>query len=150
MDKKLYPHHWREVREAIIERASRCCEVCGIEDGTLMTSRSTGKQYILYLHVAHLTDNPNDIRKSNLRCLCPSCHMRLDRTQEAQERKTKHRRGYQITTTDRLVKTMLVAGLTITETECGYDWAVDGMTGHATSAMNAVADAIYYLRQCNK
>ncbi len=147
MDKKLYPRNWREVREAIKERAEHRCEECGIEEGALMTSPHTGKRYILYLHAAHLGDNPRDIRRANLRCLCPSCHMKLDRTQEAQERKSSRRRGYRLTTTDRLVKAMQVAGLTMTETERGYDWSVDGLEGHATSAINAVADAMYHLRQ---
>lgn len=147
MDKKLYPKNWREVREAIKERAEHRCEVCGVEEGSIMVSRRTGRRYILYLHAAHLSENPKDTRRSNLRCLCPSCHMKLDRTQEAQERKSHHRRGYRLTTTDRLIKVMQVAGLTITETERGYDWAVDGLQGHATSAINAVADAIYHLRQ---
>lgn len=147
MNKKLYPRNWREIREAVKERARYCCEECGIEEGTLLTSRSTGKHYILYLHAAHLSDNPRDSRKCNLRCLCPSCHMKLDRKQETEVRKSSRRRGYRLTTTDRLIAVMNIAGLIITETEQGYDWAVDVLSGHATSAVNAVADAIYHLRQ---
>ncbi len=147
MNKQLYPRNWREIREAVKERAHHRCEECGIEEGTLLTSHSTGKRYILYLHAAHLGDNPRDVRKCNLRCLCPSCHMRLDRKQETEVRKRSHRRGYRLTTTDRLLSAMQVAGLVITETERGYDWAIDDLSGHATSAINAVADAIYYLRQ---
>ncbi len=147
MNKQLYPKHWREIREAVKERACHRCEECGVEEGTLMTSRHTGKRYILYLHAAHLGDNPRDGRMRNLRCLCPSCHMKFDRNQETQACKSIHRRGYRITTTDRLLKAMTVAGLTISETERGYEWQVDDLSGHATSAINAVADAIYYLRQ---
>lgn len=147
MNKHLYPRNWREIREAVKERSGHSCEECGIAEGTLMTSRSTGKHYILYLHAAHLGDNPRDGRQRNLRCLCPSCHMKLDRRQETGTRKSSHRRGYRLTTTDRLIAVMNVAGLVITETERGYDWSVDDLSGHATSAINAVADAIYYLRQ---
>lgn len=147
MDKKLYPPKWREIREAVIERARRCCEGCGVEEGVIKVSPHTGRRYILYLHAAHLGDNPRDRRLSNLRALCPSCHMRMDRQAEAQERKSSRRRGYRLTTTDRLIKAMHVAGLDIQETEKGYDWQVDGLQGHATSAVNAVADAIYHLRQ---
>ena len=147
MHKQLYPKHWREIREAVKEQADHRCEECGIEEGTILVSRHTGRRYILYLHAAHLSDNPRDGRTRNLRCLCPACHMRLDRHHESQERKSARRRGYQITTTDRLVAALAVAGLTITETERGYDWHMDDLHGYATSAINAVADALYALRQ---
>lgn len=153
MEKKLYHKRWREIRESIKERADHRCEECGLEEGTIMISRHTGRRYILYLHAAHTGKNPKDIRKSQLRALCPSCHMKQDRAQESQERRSEgkplsqRRRGYQLTTTDKLIKAMRVAGLDIIETELGYDWQVDGLEGHATSAVNAVADAIYHLRQ---
>ncbi|GHO51418.1 hypothetical protein [Ktedonospora formicarum] len=147
MDRKLYPRNWPEIRAAVIERAHSSCEICRVTDGTLATSRHTGRRYILYLHAAHLGDSPRDRRLSNLRALCPSCHMRMDRQAEAQTRKTSRRRGYRLTTTDRLIKAMGVAGLQIQETERGYAWQVDDLAGHATSAINAVADAIYHLRQ---
>jgi hypothetical protein len=148
MERKLYHKRWPEIREAVKERAGYCCEECGAQEGQILISKSSGKRYILYLHAAHLSGDPRDIRRCNLRCLCPSCHMRLDRSQEAKVRKTPRRRGYQITTTDRLIKAMHVAGLLITETDRGYAWEVDDLSGQATSAVNAVADAIYHLRGC--
>src|SRR5579875_723244 len=73
--------------------------------------------------------------------------MRLDRHHESQARKSARRSGYQITTTDRLVAALALAGLSITETERGYDWQMDDLQGHAPSAISAVADALYTLRQ---
>jgi hypothetical protein len=147
MHKQLYPKRWREIREAVKERAHYRCEECGIEEGTIQISRHTGRRYILYLHAAHLGDNPRDGHQRNLRCLCPACHMRLDRHHESQARKSARRRGYQITTTDRLVAALALAGLSITETERGYDWQMDDLQGHAPSAISTVADALYTLRQ---
>lgn len=146
MHKQWYPKRWREIREAVKERAQHRCEVCGIEEGTIQVSRHTGRRYILYLHAAHLGDHPCDGRLRHLRCLCPACHMRLDRQHESQTRKSARRRGYQITTTDRLVAALSAAGLSITETERGYDWQMDDLQGHATTAIQAVVDAIYALR----
>ena len=57
------------------------------------------------------------------------------------------RRGYSFTTTDKLAKAVVVAGLELTETPTGYLWQVDDLQGKATCAVDAVADAIYYLRQ---
>jgi|GEM_PF-6323153 len=71
MHKQLYPKRWREIREAVKERAHYRCEECGIEEGTIQISRHTGRRYILYLHAAHLGDNPRDGHQRNLRCLCP-------------------------------------------------------------------------------
>jgi len=45
--------------EAVKERAGHKCEECGIEEGTVMTGRHTGKKYILYLHAAHLDGDPS-------------------------------------------------------------------------------------------
>ena len=137
------------MREAVKERAGHKCEECGIEEGTVLTSRHTGKKYILYLHAAHLDGDPG-AQEPRLLALCPSCHMRMDRQEEAQERPTCRRRGYSLTTTDKLVSSMAVAGLDIIERPQGYDWFVDGLEGHATSAINAVADAIYHLRQAGR
>lgn len=146
MNKRLYPANWREIREAVKERAAHRCEECGAEEGTIMVSRHTGKKYILYLHAAHIDGFPGDPHP-RLRALCPSCHMKFDRRAEVQDRPSARRRGYQITTTDRLIRALQVAGLDVEETPTGYEWSVDGLEGRASNAVNAVADAIYYLRQ---
>jgi hypothetical protein len=61
--------------------------------------------------------------------------------------KSARRRGYQIATTARLMAALSVAGLSITETERGYDWQMDDLQGHATTVISAVADALSTLRQ---
>lgn len=146
MNKHIYPNNWRELREACVERANRQCELCHAQEGAIVTSRRTGRLYILYLHAAHIDADPHN-PDARLIALCPSCHMRQDRQQEMQERKSVRRRGYSLTTTDNLVRALSIAGLVLTETETGYQWAVDDLEGEATTAVHAVADAIYHLRQ---
>ncbi len=72
--------------------------------------------------------------------------MKLDREVEKAERVTQRRRGYSITTTDNLLEELQAVGLTIQEQSDGYYWQVDGKTGQATTAVGAVAQAIFYLR----
>jgi hypothetical protein len=146
MQKGLYPENWKEIRESVKERAGWQCEICGIAEGTLQTGKTSGKLYIIYLHAAHLDADPQN-PYARLVALCPSCHMRHDRREELQERVSTRRRGYHITTTDKLIKALSVAGLELTETADGYAWRVDDLSGKATSAVSAVSDAVYYLRQ---
>ncbi len=147
MNKGLYSSRFlREQRQACKEQANQTCEVCGATEGEMRVSRRTGKRYILYLHAAHTAGDPQDT-SPDLICLCPSCHMRRDRQEESQERKSCRRRGYQLTTTDTLVQALCIAGLELIEQADGYEWHVDSLSGKSTSAVHAVADAIYHLRQ---
>ena len=146
MNKRVYPPNWKEIRTAIKERAGWKCESCGFEEGTLQVSRHSGNRYIVYLHAAHLDADPTN-PCARLAALCPSCHMQYDRQEELTERPSARRRGYSITTTDKLLHALHVAGLTLTETPSGYSWHVDDLSGKASNVINAVSDAIYHLRE---
>ena len=149
MNKRVYPPNWKEIRTAIKERAGWKCETCGLEEGTLQVSRHTGNRYIVYLHAAHLDADPTNAA-ARLAALCPSCHMKYDRHEELTERPSARRRGYSLTTTDKLIDALHVAGLTLTETPSGYRWNVDDLSGKSSNAITAVSDAIYHLRQSRK
>jgi hypothetical protein len=145
MIKHLYPPNWDELKIACKERANWQCEECGVKEGAIKWSRHSRRQYIVYLHAAHTDDDPGNSIPT-LVCLCPSCHMRHDRNRELAERISQRRRGYAVTTTDRLLDEVRSAGVSIEETSDGYRWRIGDDTGTATTAVAAVGQALYRLR----
>lgn len=107
-NKGRYPANWREIREAILERAGDCCEFCGrpnhawaVKAGAWRWDKKDmeylalpgEKVYLLVLTIAHLDHDPGNcdgmenggpaiptwrIEDSNLRALCQRCHLRWD------------------------------------------------------------------------
>jgi 5-methylcytosine-specific restriction endonuclease McrA len=149
MIRDLYPANWPEIRQAHLERAGYECEECHVKDGALKRTRSKNprrKWKVIYLQVSHLPgSNPSD-PNAPCKVLCASCHMKQDRRAELAERPSPRRRGYSVTTTDRLISELATVGLDIEELDDCYLWQVDGKTGQADSAVEAAAQAIFYLR----
>lgn len=82
-----YPSNWKTVRAAILERASHCCEFCGVADKSY---RGTTK---IVLTIAHLDHTPEHNAPENLRALCQRCHLAYDATHHAQTAYQTRRRG---------------------------------------------------------
>ncbi len=74
--------------------------------------------------------------------------MKLDRNKELRERLSQRRRGYQLTTTDSLLREINTTGITVTEHSDGYHWRIDGtdLAGQRTTAVAAIGTAIHQLR----
>ena len=155
MRKELYHEQFEEEKLACKERAGWQCEAmlpwtgerCPTKEGDVLWSRRSKRKYIVYLHAAHLNNDPQN-PKPDLICLCPSCHMRLDRNKEQEVQASQRRRGYELTSTDRLVAAVGQAGLTVTPISEGYHWQLAGteFEGTATTALNAVSHAIGRMR----
>ena len=158
MIRDIYPDRkrWDELKTACKERAGWQCEYvhpngkrCSMrEDEIRKSKRRRGRPYVVHLHAAHLDNkNPGD-PESTLICLCPKHHMQMDRRAELHEKPSTRRRGYQITTTDRLLEEVNTAGITITECPNGYTWRVDNtdLEGKRTTAVGAVGTAIHQMR----
>ena len=156
MHKELYDERFEEEKLACKERAGWQCEAilpwtgerCPTKEGDELWSRRSKRKWIVYLHAAHLNNDPQNPH-AELICLCPSCHMRMDRAKEKLERTSQRRRGYELTSTDRLTEAVSHAGLTLTAVSEGYHWKVEGteFEGSSTTAVNAVGRAISTLRQ---
>ena len=58
------PNNWTQIRRRVIENAGFRCEICGKQSA--------------YFHIDHIIPRSkggtNDL--SNLRCLCPNCHLK--------------------------------------------------------------------------
>lgn len=155
MRKELYNEQFEEEKLACKERAGWQCEAilpwtgerCPTRDGDEKYSRRSRRKWIVYLHAAHINNDPQN-PTPELVCLCPSCHMRLDRQKENAERPTQRRRGYELTSTDRLVEAVGQAGVTLNAVSEGYHWQVEGTVfeGNATTAVSAVGRAIARMR----
>ena len=72
----------------------------------------------------------------------------MDRQKENAERPTQRRRGYELTSTDRLVEAAGSAGLTLAKVSEGYHWQVEGtvLEGSSNTAVSAVGHAIARMR----
>ena len=155
MHKELYDERFEEEKLACKERAGWQCEAilpwtnerCPTKDGDEKWSRRSNRKWIVYLHAAHVNNDPENPH-AELVCLCPSCHMRMDRAKQKLERTSQRRRGYELTSTDRLVETVSSAGLRLTPVSEGFHWNVEGTEyeGNATTAVSAVSHAIARLR----
>lgn len=156
MHKEIYDEHFEEEKLACKERAGWQCEAilpwtnerCPTREGDEKWNRRTKRKWIVYLHAAHVNNDPEN-PSPELICLCPSCHMRMDRAKEKLERTSQRRRGYELTSTDRLVAEVGTGGLTLTPVSEGYHWKVEGtdFEGSGTTAVNAVGRAIAILRR---
>lgn len=94
----LYPENWLDtIRPAILKRDNYKCQICGV------AHRSEGyydskKNFIicdewlkqwaidkcfkvqkLHLQIAHLDHQKNNCAESNLKAMCPKCHLNYDR-----------------------------------------------------------------------
>jgi hypothetical protein len=155
MRKELYNERFEEEKLACKERANWQCEAilpwtgqrCPTRDGDEKWSRRSKRKWIVYLHAAHINNDPEN-PTPELMCLCPSCHMRMDRQKENAERPTQRRRGYELTSTDRLIEAVGEAGVTVTAISEGYHWRVEGMPleGNTNTAVSAVGRAIACMR----
>ena len=155
MRKELYNERFEEEKLACKERAGWQCEAilpwtgkrCPTRGGDELWSRRSKRKWIVYLHAAHLNNDPEN-PNAELICLCPSCHMRMDRAKEKLKRTSQHRRGYELTSKDRLVDAVNRAGLILTPLSEGYHWNVEGTDyeGSVTTAVSAVSHAIARLR----
>lgn len=93
-NKRRYPQNWREIRAAILERAQRRCERCGVPDrvyrirgtndwtynaGQAETWAMDGERVsMIVLTIAHLDHQPEHNEPSNLAALCQRCHLAYD------------------------------------------------------------------------
>lgn len=84
-NKARYPKNWKQIREAILERAGNRCEFCGLENHTI---NERGSKVVLT--IAHLDNVPEHCDPSNLRALCQKCHLTYDAKFHAENaRKTR-------------------------------------------------------------
>ena len=97
MNKKLYADDWQGIRNRILDRDLRRCQHCALKDrsfaivvsagcwaGTSLSkseaSKIKGVKIIqVFLQVAHLDNNKDNNNPSNLRSLCPPCHLTNDK-----------------------------------------------------------------------
>lgn len=71
-----YPASWESMARACKEAANWQCQECGAVQYELRTSRR-GTPYLVYLHAAHVNHDKSN-PDPELKCLCISCHGRLD------------------------------------------------------------------------
>jgi 5-methylcytosine-specific restriction endonuclease McrA len=97
MNKKLYNDDWKDViRPSILKRDKFKCQICNIKhrsvlykdwikgwlpadnsDFDWLKSKGFAVRKI-YLQISHTDQNKTNNDYSNLRALCPSCHLRFD------------------------------------------------------------------------
>lgn len=71
--RKRYPPDWPQISLRLRRRGR--CDWCSARGGH--PHPDTGKP--VRLTAAHVNSTPEDCRPANLRCLCKSCHIALDR-----------------------------------------------------------------------
>lgn len=77
VDYKQYHPKWSLIRRLIARRANNKCEHCGATNGDY---RGQGlKITLIQCGVAHLDQDRNNNRFSNLAYLCRACHLAHDR-----------------------------------------------------------------------
>lgn len=112
MKRELYPVNWEEIAAKLKDEVGQRCEQCGVENhiwiyrNKLNPDKWIGvdEEHELYYHrteyprkphqviltVAHLDHNPGHNDRSNLRVLCPRCHLIYDSSHHVQNaRKTR-------------------------------------------------------------
>lgn len=102
-DYKKYPKNWKEIRARILERAGNMCELCFVPNHTKIIRDSYGqwlfwelqpridilKPIKVVLTIAHINQDINDNRRSNLLACCQRCHNRIDLPYRLKNRKRK-------------------------------------------------------------
>lgn len=91
------PEWFDTIRPAILKRDNYKCQKCFVKhrskgyydshgnfvecDQFMLdwAKRNQLKPITIYLHVAHLDQNPANNSESNLKSLCPRCHLNFDR-----------------------------------------------------------------------
>lgn len=108
-NKHRYPHNWKQIRAAILERAGHRCEQCGIPNRA-WRNNATGRwtedigradawffdgnrATRIVLTIAHLDHTPEHNEPENLRALCQRCHLAYDATHHQQTAYQTRRRG---------------------------------------------------------
>ena len=113
---KLYPAHWKAIREHVLDRAENCCEcrgLCGHEhsggtceayNGSLIQREKANpaewryglslgecsrfsKRIKVVLTLAHTCQDPSCDRLDHLFALCQFCHLHLDQEQHRENAK---------------------------------------------------------------
>jgi len=111
-NKHRYPDNWQEIRTEILERASNCCEFCGVENGAWGYRDEDGEfrraehgcceldeMFRVVLTVAHLDHNPENNDPGNLKALCQRCHNRYDaphRQRNAARTRRRKKRNFEL------------------------------------------------------
>ena len=98
IDYRKYPEDWKtRIRPDILWRANNRCEICGVENGSLVWRERVvmrfnygplgrggvrmGQYVKVVLTIAHLDHNIKNNDYSNLKALCQKCHLALDQDQ---------------------------------------------------------------------
>lgn len=111
-NKDRYPDNWPEIRQAILDRAGDCCEICGIRNHAA-GYREPGGQFIellgyeidpdyydgdislkiirVVLTVMHLDHQPENCDPNNLKAACQLCHNKYDAPIRAAGKKSRRR-----------------------------------------------------------
>ena len=109
-NKSLYPENWHDtIRPAILKRDKYQCVVCLVKHRKTYVFPKEGghflipeneiedwvsygdKAYKIFLQVAHLDQDPTNNDYSNLRSMCPKCHLNFDREFNSLKRITKYK-----------------------------------------------------------
>jgi hypothetical protein len=158
----LTEKEWEELKRACKERAGWRCEYrypngqrCTAHEGQriwkgeyiTIDGKRRKKITIRHVHGCHTGNDPEN-HTPILECRCPRHHTEVDRAEEKAEKPSWYRRGYQITTTDKLLAEVNTRGVYIEEHEDGYHWQIEGLDdqGKRPTAVGAVGAVILDLR----
>lgn len=143
-----YPPDWDARRRAIYERDDWTCTNCGCRSGPY--AGDDGVQ----LHAHHLTPNSEggSHRFSNLTTLCEHCHVELHGHDLFETAEADHRSGPR-SVLSKLVKYLILSGLSIVGGSIAYLWAISHLvtlsvtwqTGLATALLLAIVAVSYLL-----
>lgn len=87
MQRNLYPDDWDEIAALVKEEANWKCEECGMQCYR-PGEKCPDKRRVLT--VSHQNHDPSDCKRSNLKALCPACHLRYDAKHHAATRAMRH------------------------------------------------------------
>jgi len=108
VDYSKYPENWKtEIRPRILQRANNCCELCGLENYSIVHSfiefgktvwkylsigqwysKSCPKSVKVIITIAHLDhDETNkNVKDDRLMAMCQLCHLRYDSEEKKRRR----------------------------------------------------------------
>lgn len=111
-NKDRYPPNWPDIRQAILDRAGDCCEICGVRNHAFgyrdrqglfvevegyesetycWIGKKRQKIVKIVLTIMHLDHQPENCDPENLRAACQLCHNRYDAPVRAAGRKQRRR-----------------------------------------------------------